>query len=302
MATRKGQATLERLESRVDQLPMLPGVVLSVLRLDPKTDTYFDELAALIRSDPSFALRLLRYANSASVAPVQSITTVEHALMLVGYAGAVGLVVGHSAMRVFVPRHDWERDLWRHAIDVACLMQVLASSGAASALDPRDAYLIGLLHDIGRFIMYLEAPDDLRAVDETAWASPQALIEAESAICGFTHAELGYLAIRKWRLSSDLATVIRRHHDNDDETESDAFAPTIQLLQDADWISVTLAVGRDLWCRLPMVDLCTQLARRQVQLKYALAEERFAELVRTALQQSSKMQLALGIEFANRRD
>lgn len=297
MAGADKRTTLERLESRIDQLPLLPDVVVRVLHLDPLADDYFEQVVSLILSDPAFAMRLLRYANSASLAAAQPVTTIEHALMLVGCKGAVGLVVGQSAMRVFVPSHDWERDLWRHAFDVACLMQAFASIGSAPQLDPHQAYLFGLLHDIGRFILYLEAPDDLRTVDETAWTSPQALIEAETAICGFTHAELGYLAVRKWHLPDELAHFVRYHHIPPGDPRVEPQLPMIQLVQDADWISVKLAVHQDLWRTLPDAELLSWLAPLQLQRHYGLGDQGATALVRAALQRSAQIQLDLGIAF-----
>lgn len=295
MANASRRTTLERLESRIDQLPLLPDVVVGLLRLDPSADDYFERVAALIRSDPAFAMRLLRYANSASMAPAQPISTIDQSLMLVGCKGAVELVTGHSAMRVFVPRHDWERDLWRHAFDVACLMHAFASIGTTLPMDAHKAYLFGLLHDIGRFILYLEAPDELRRVDETAWSTPQELVDAESAICGFTHAELGYLAIRKWRLPDELAQVVRYHHLLPGDPQLATLVPLIQLIQDADWLSVTLAVHQDLWRSLPAAELHARLAPLELHAKYALADDSAATLVRDALQKSAHMQAALGI-------
>jgi len=295
MSNASRRATLERLESRIDQLPLLPDVVVGLLRLDPLADDYFDRVAALIRSDPAFATRLLRYANSASLAATRPVSTIDQSLMLVGCKGAVELGLGHSAMRVFVPSHDWERDLWRHAFDVACLMQAFSSSVATRPMDAHKAYLFGLLHDIGRFILYLEAPEALRRVDEMAWSTPQELINAETAICGFTHAELGYLAIRKWRLPDELAEVVRYHHLLPDDPRLATLRPVIHLTQDADWLSVTLAVQLDLWRSLSAAELHARLAPRQLLSRYGLADDDAVALVRDALQRSTHMQRALGI-------
>lgn len=295
MANARGRSTLERLESRVNQLPLLPDVVVALLRLDPLADDYFDRVAALVRADPAFAMRLLRFANSASLAAARPVGTIDQALMLVGCRGAVELVLGHSAMRVFVPQHDWERDLWRHAFDVACLMQAFAAMVASRPMDAHKAYLFGLLHDIGRFILYLEAPDELRRVDETSWSTPQELIDAETAICGFTHAELGYLAVRKWRLPEELAEVVRDHHLSPGDPRLAPLRPVIQLIQDADWLSMTLAVHQDLWRSLATAELLARMAPRDLRARYGLADESLLDLVRRALQHSVHMQQSLGI-------
>jgi len=289
--------TLSRLQERIDHLPLLPDVVIALLRLDARKDDYFDKVVALVHADPAFATRLLRYANSAAIAPTRPVTTLERALLMVGCEGAVGLVVAHSAARVFVPRHEWERALWRHAFDVACLTQTLAPHVTGAAIDSEQAYLFGLLHDIGRFILYLEAPEDLRAIDETGWETPKALIDAERAVCGFTHAELGYLAMRKWRLPHDLALAVRYHHSPQAAAaEVDAAGlPLVALLQDTDWISVELALRADLWRTLSPAELGDLLKPPKLRTRFSIAQAELTALVRQALDRSAEMQNALGL-------
>lgn len=294
MASARQLETLARLEQRIDQLPLLPEAVVGLLRLDPGAEQYFDEVHRLIRSDPALAVRVLRFANSASAAPQRQITSIEQALLFVGCKPAVALISGHSAMRVFVPSHEWQLDLWRHAFDVACLMQALAAGETLGSLDAGRAYLFGLLHDIGRFVMYLEAPDDLRAVNETDWGTPQQLIDAEIAVCGFTHAELGCLAVRKWRLPEELALIVRKHHDPPAEQAGD-YRLVIERLQQADRISVAFGVHRDLWRSLPDDQLSPLLQAPRHAQAPVMGATHAAALVRAALGESVRIQQSLGI-------
>ncbi len=79
--------------------------------------------------------------------------------------------------------------------------------------DRGQAYLSGLLHDIGRFVMFEHAPENLLRVDESHWHSPEELIEADVEVFKFTHSELGFLACSRWGLPGDLAETVRRHHE-----------------------------------------------------------------------------------------
>jgi putative nucleotidyltransferase with HDIG domain len=289
--------TLDRLRERLDQLPVLPTVVVDLLRLDPNAEDYFERVAALIRADPAFAAKLLRYANSAAVSRTHAVNSVETALMLTGARGAVNLIVGQSAAQVFLPHHEWERSLWRHATDVASLMQALAPRVAGVRIDPDKAYLFGLLHDIGRFVLYLEAPEELRIVDETEWETPEALIKAEQSICGFTHAELGFLALRKWALPEAFALAVRHHHSANivptDVAPGDL--PLVRLLQDADWIAVKLALRADLWRTMPAADLRAMLVPARLHVQFNLTPDDLAALVRQALASSERIQQSLAL-------
>lgn len=187
-------ALRERLQRHLDELPVLPMVLVRLLALDPDDEHLPDRVVSLIESEPNFSTRVLAAANSAASSPVAHITTLPNAIARIGTTGASNLVLTIGVTRVFVPRDDWEWSLWRHALQVAL---------AARAL----------LHDIGRFVMFQEAPDQLREIDEGTWDSPEQLVSLEREICGVDHAELGALACHVWGLPDEIVDVVRHHHD-----------------------------------------------------------------------------------------
>lgn len=200
--------SLDRLRQQLDALPILPVVVVELLRLDPKMETYFERIATLVSRDPGFATQVLARANSAASRPLATITRVKDAVARVGSQEVANLVIASGVTRIFVPREAWARELWAHALQVAEVARAVAPAG----VDPESLYLAGLLHDVGRFVLYVEAHEDVRAIYERRWRSPDDLSRAEEAACGFSHAELGYQVALKWRLPDWLATVIRTHH------------------------------------------------------------------------------------------
>ena len=113
---------------------------------------------------------------------------------------------------VFVPRDPWEKSLWRHSLQVAILSRGIALKVQHTDLIPDEVYTCGLLHDVGRFVMFSVAPSELRLIDEGDWRSPEALVSKELEVCGLTHAELGALACRQWHLPSTIVEVVRDHH------------------------------------------------------------------------------------------
>ena len=210
------------------------------MELNPKQDDYYERVDAYISADPALAARVLQFANSTAVGAARPATTLRAALMLVGAAGAVNYVVARSAINVFIPRASWQRDLWHHALNVAALCRQFAEE-FAPGIPSEQAYLAGLLHDVGRLILYLEAPEQLREVEETDWASPEALVEAEKSVCGFTHTELGYLAACKWRLPTSLAALIRTHHAVEMHATGIAREglPLWRILRFSDWVAIS---------------------------------------------------------------
>lgn len=213
MSSGYGQPNLRKaLNRHLEELPVLPTVVSRLMALDPRSEGYFEEVRELIESEPNFATRILAAANSAASAPSSPITTIPAAIARIGSIGARNLVFALGVTRVFVPRDDWEKSLWRHALQTASAARALASRLGDPEVQADEAYICGLLHDVGRFVMFQEAPDALRRIDEGGWDTADELVDLEKQICGLTHADLGAMACERWRLPDTIVEVVRNHH------------------------------------------------------------------------------------------
>jgi HD-like signal output (HDOD) protein len=134
---------------------------------------------------------------------------------LLAHVGAAPVVEGFAPANespVLTPGRSAIHDLWDHSVQVAALSAHTALKAAHLGIAPPEAYLAGLLHDLGRFIILTEAPDQFAAVTEHAWRNGDELLAAETQICGFDHAVLGWLACRAWNFPESLAAVTRFHH------------------------------------------------------------------------------------------
>lgn len=207
-------SALDDMEHKVDQLPLLPQVLVRIMQLSVEQDDFFEQLDKLAREDPPFAVRLLATANSAASSPVSPIKSIKEALTRVGAVRISNLVASMAVQRVFMPSSPSQVGLWRHAVQVAVAAEAIAEIFPDLEIDRGQAYLAGLLHDIGRFMMFEYAPDHLLKVDESNWHSSDELIEADVETFKFTHSELGYLACSRWGLPDDISEVVRRHHEN----------------------------------------------------------------------------------------
>ncbi len=198
---------------RLQDLPVLPSVITRLMSLDRHSRSYSEDVEALISIDPGFAAHVVAAANSAASAPASPICAIPSALARIGSTSAVDQLIARGTSRVFVPRNDRERALWHHSIQVALAAKEIETRTGASGHDPAETYLAGLLHDIGRFVMFQEAPDVLRAIDQSDWDMPASLVEVERDRFGLDHAELGALACRTSSLPSTLTEAVRFHHD-----------------------------------------------------------------------------------------
>ncbi|MFQ5634611.1 MAG: HDOD domain-containing protein [Gammaproteobacteria bacterium] len=237
---------LRSMVDKIDQLPLLPQVVVRIMRQDPETDDYLERLEELIKEDPAFAVRVLALANSAASSPVAAITTIKNALTRMGPAAVRGMVSSFAVQTVFMPTEPNQVQLWVHSVNMAVAAQRIAELVPDLKVDPGFAYVAGLLHDIGRFVMFEHASPELQKVDETHWHSPDELIQADVEIFKFTHSELGYLACKHWGLPDDLALVVRAHHSNlEGDVRPGSNEAATFCVQVADWVSLAVLEQAD---------------------------------------------------------
>lgn len=233
------------LERKLEELPLLPAVVSAMLDLNPEADNYFDRLVELAERDPPFAIRVLRCANSAFSSPVAPIISLRQAVMRLGSDQCAGLVLALAVIKVFVPHSDAQRFLWIHSLQTALFARMLCQHVPAMRRAADEAYVCGLLHDIGRFVQFEGAPADLARVDDRHWTSSQELVEVERVALGYDHTLLGWHACRKWSLPASIAEVVLHHHDSSLAESSEPLTLT-QIVQKADMLSIAMMKKPDL--------------------------------------------------------
>lgn len=206
------KTALQSMEEEIGELPMLPQVLVRILQLNPDADDFFEEFGKLTKEDPSFAVRLIALANSAASAPAVPVVSIRDALTRMGSQAIRNLVASLAVQRVFLPTKPNEVRLWQHSVFAAFAAAMVAEVASDLKVDPAEAYLVGLLHDIGRFVMFEHAAPELLKVDESNWETPEQLIEADVEIYKFTHSELGFRACTHWKLPDSICEVVRLHH------------------------------------------------------------------------------------------
>ena len=197
---------------RLTNLPLLPMVVSRLFSLDPEDEDYFDQVLRLAEEDPSFAVRVLRLSNTAANSPRKHTIGLQGSLARVGTRQIEELIKEMSVTTVFMPSTRDQRILWIHSAQVAVAARTIAALDSKLGVEPETAYLCGLLHDVGRFVLFENSVDDLATIDATGWKTLEDLLEAENQVVGLSHAEIGYRAAQKWRLPDFVTDVIRNHH------------------------------------------------------------------------------------------
>ncbi|MDO9032810.1 MAG: HDOD domain-containing protein [Hydrogenophaga sp.] len=214
--------TLEALESL--ELPTPPRVLLAFLQAVGRDNASIDEIAELVRREPSLTARILTVANSAAFHADGPLRSLKQSMQVLGlrtlHSIAACLAVREAFASVPGPRAGDLDGFWRHSIFVAELAQSIATE--TGRVDAEEAYLAGLLHDVGELLLLGGLGARYGALLTEAGAE-QALVPLEQAALATDHAAVGAWLIDRWRLPSFMAdAVLLHHHQLQDVAEADA--------------------------------------------------------------------------------
>lgn len=199
---------------RIDSVPMLPEVAGRILKLvdDPLVTAH--KLAEVVSRDQSLVTSVLRVVNSAYYGFHWRISSVSQAVVLLGFRTIRNLVLAAAVMKNYGGRSraaGFDRMAhWRHSIGCGSAAAVLA--GRWRLAGAGEAFLAGLVHDIGRVIMDQHFPEEFAETLARSRSGPCSLIEAEEQVFGLTHAAVGAHVARKWKLPEGVISGIADHH------------------------------------------------------------------------------------------
>lgn len=201
----------------IGRLPSLPQPTLRALQLLDDPNYTASKLTKIIGVDQSLSGRLLQWANSPYFGLRYKVATLERAIMVLGTRHIRELLMAVSVNEMLnrkMPGYGLERgDLWRHSIAVAAGARWLAQE--AKYPQPEQAFIAGLLHDIGKLVL-----DELLYSNEV-WQEEWRQLREEGAsftdlerwFCGYDHAQLGQRVALQWNLPQPLVEAIAYHHD-----------------------------------------------------------------------------------------
>jgi putative nucleotidyltransferase with HDIG domain len=203
-------------EAMALRLPVMPDTVRrlhDLAALDPKPPA---EVISLLSTDPALSARIMRYANSRKLGFARQITTVSQAVMLLGADKVCNLALGFGLYDSFLSGESqftpWEY-IGPHGLLTATGARLLCQAMGLEAMED-EAFMAGMLHDVGRALLAQEHPDLYARVNERQ-AAGEDLLVLERALLGTDHAAVGARAAQAWGLPHSLVQAIAQHHDAD---------------------------------------------------------------------------------------
>lgn len=199
------------LESLIEvELPPLPGVAMRVAALTQDLDASTRRIADAIGCDPALAARVLRAANSPLFCFQRNITALPMAVSALGNETIYSLVFMSAAAEAFTKgaRTSFEKDLWEHSVAVGFAAREIMLMLRLRGLE--EGFLCGLLHDIGKLLLLRHDPSSYKELLKVGHENE--LLSGELSIYGYTHAQVGALAAKRWNLPDEISHTIYYHH------------------------------------------------------------------------------------------
>jgi putative nucleotidyltransferase with HDIG domain len=204
--------------SHLDQLPTLPAVAVRVLHLTTSATSDAREIADVLRGDPALTTRLLSLANSATAVAATPVTTVDQAVVRLGLATVRGVVLAVKVFECFPAAGGAEAavfergEFWKHCVAVACAARRVAAGTPALGIEPGEAFVAGLLHDIGKVALDATFPKAYARVVAMANEEHGDIADHERAVLGVDHTVAGRRLAERWQLPAALNEVVWLHH------------------------------------------------------------------------------------------
>ncbi|MCU0608189.1 MAG: HDOD domain-containing protein [Chitinispirillaceae bacterium] len=270
---RRQQELLREKFGHLVQLPTLPEISSRLMGLIRNPRASVNDVADIIGQDVSLSAKVLRLANSAYYGMPGKITTINNAVVLLGFRVITTIVLSVTVFDLFPEGKGSSRlfdhkAFWRHSFGCGLIAKHLALCLKKKFLfDPEESFCAGLLHDIGKVVLeqYLHA--EFHRALNAAKSDGLPLFTAEKKVLGFTHADAGQWLTAGWGLPSGIGEPLARHHDSSSGPHQ---ADSAALCQAADWLCYQTGMAIDPACVPPMLD---QGIRTAFALSDSLIEE-----------------------------
>ncbi|WP_272698697.1 HDOD domain-containing protein [Desulfovibrio sp. Fe33] len=210
----RGLVTPEAIVRHETELAGFPDIFFRIKEILEDESASADRIAKVVSTDLSLSAKLLKLVNSPLYGFPRGIDSISRAVALVGAKELSTLALGVSAINYFKdipPELVDMQAFWRHSISCGIFARLFA--GTQSGLSPERFFIGGLLHDVGRLILFKKLP--YAATEAMLFARENCLpmVEAELSVLGLRHTDIGKPLLESWGFPESLSVMIDYHHD-----------------------------------------------------------------------------------------
>src|SRR3954471_20736279 len=233
------QALINGAINSISHIATLPEITLKIIELVDNPRSTAQDLNKLISNDPALVARILKVVNSAFYGLPGQIGSINRAIVLLGLNAVKNIVIAASLAKLFrggrVSPHFSAKDLWTHSIAVGVMSKMIVTH-LHNAL-PDEAFLAGLIHDMGILVELQAFREPLVEIAERATKEDIRYIDLETQIIGVDHQALGAAITNKWKFPRSFQYVTGHHHN------------PMALAQECRWLTNVIHVADHIVCR-----------------------------------------------------
>ena len=216
--------------SRATDILTLPHVVNEILDITSGKNSSAADLTAIIETDPALTSRILSIANSSYYGFVKKISTISHAVVVLGFQEIQNIALSMSVVQLFDRRgSEFTEKLWRHSFAVGVGTRMMASYFNLK-LDGK-YFVGGLLHDVGKIFLSQYLPEKYRdmllAMEEDDNRITYHMLEEE--YFGISHAEVGGKLLDSWMFPQEISGAVTYHHEPSSDGSDPSFAACVHI-------------------------------------------------------------------------
>lgn len=234
---KQSQTTL----ANIYNLPAMSTAIMEVSKLldDPSTNT--TELSRIIGQDQGMSTKILSIANSPLYGLPRKVSTIDFAILIIGYQDIKNIVVALTMVESFKNKSDKlfdQKSFWRHSVVTGAAAKRLAEDLGYRI--GSEAFVAGLLHDLGIPVMHKYFHSAFEMITNEFNEGQDTLNDIELKHLGMSHAEIGRYLASKWNLPVHLCETVENHHNPSKSIDADVLTALVHL---ADYMTQKLELG-----------------------------------------------------------
>ncbi|MDX1953172.1 MAG: HDOD domain-containing protein [Verrucomicrobiota bacterium] len=276
--------SIEELIGGIPSLGSYAGVLQEIEAILDDPQSTLDQVGEIIEKDPDLTARLLKLGNSSFFGFPQRIETVADTISLIGIQQVQDLISVSMVIELFegvsADLVDME-SFWKHSLGCGLIARQLAT--ARRLAKPERYFVAGLLHDVGRMVLYTRSPEDARRVFGLYQTKVMLLRTAEQEVLGFNHCEIAEGLLMKWDYPAQLVAAVRHHHT---PMSAGAYQMEASLVHIADYLVNGMQLGssgeryvppaqRQAWERIGLETDCLDALVESVDAQIIEVEQAF---------------------------
>ena len=251
---------IDRIVSTIGELPASPAIVTAIMDLTSDMNSDVSVLGEHVLRDQVLTAKVLKLSNSSFYGRSKKVSNVKDAIIILGFKTIRSLVLASSVRGLFknMKSNKFEGMLWEHSLSTAIVCRLVAEHLKHPRRD--EAFLCGILHDIGKLILFRKFLDQYEELFIESTKSGTDFHQLENEVIGVNHMEVGTALLGKWNFPDELIIAVKNHHDWP-EYEEGSLLPLSWMVNYSSLCSSIIGcnIGSDARCETQWVDAADKM-------------------------------------------